>query len=156
MRIELRDQAATQELAGAFGPQLKRGDTLALTGDLGAGKTTFTSDLLKALGSAAQVSSPTFDLVHAYSGGRLPVWHADLYRIENEADLLAIGWDDIVAEAEQGLLIVEWADKFPGFLPADAIWLKFSIDGEGCRSVGCEACDRPGLREVLSHAFSRP
>lgn len=110
---------------------LVAGDTLALVGDLGAGKTQFTKGLVAGLGCTAPVTSPTFTLVHEYTGGRLPVFHFDFYRLESAEELLNIGWDDYLDAA--GVAVVEWADKFPELLPHGTQWWHFSIASDGVR-----------------------
>lgn len=121
----------------AFGAEistgLHAGGTLALVGDLGAGKTHFSKGVVAGLGSSNPVTSPTFTLVHEYSGGRLPVFHFDFYRLESADELLNIGWDDYLDAG--GIVIVEWADKFPNLLPEDAWWFHFSIGEDGRRQV---------------------
>lgn len=106
---------------------LKSGAVLALRGGLGAGKTHFTKGVVAGLGCNAQVTSPTFTLAHEYAGGKLPVFHFDFYRMESEDEVLRIGWDEYLAE--DGVIVVEWPDKFPGLIPADALWLDFQVQG---------------------------
>lgn len=117
--------------AAAF---MRPGAVVALVGGLGAGKTHWTKGLVAGLGSGAEVTSPTFGLVHEYPGGRMPVFHMDFYRLENPEELLALGWDEYLEAG--GVVIAEWADKFPELLPPDAIWLCFSIAADGSRTVG--------------------
>lgn len=105
----------------------------ALTGGLGAGKTHWTKGLVAGLGCAADVTSPTFSLVHEYRGGRLPVLHFDCYRLDRARDLLAIGWDEYLDEP--AVVVVEWADLFPQLLPAATKWLGFSVNPDGTRRV---------------------
>ncbi|KAB2643044.1 MAG: tRNA (adenosine(37)-N6)-threonylcarbamoyltransferase complex ATPase subunit type 1 TsaE [Verrucomicrobia bacterium] len=106
---------------------------VALVGDLGAGKTHWTKGMVAALGCQLDVTSPTFSLVHEYRGGRLDVFHFDFYRLESAADVLALGWDEYLEAG--GLVIVEWADKFPELLPPDAVWLHFSVAADASRTV---------------------
>jgi tRNA threonylcarbamoyladenosine biosynthesis protein TsaE len=108
--------------------RLRGGDVLALTGELGAGKTQWVKGLAAGLGSDATVTSPTFTLIHEYGGGRLPLYHVDCYRLEKPEELLAIGMDDYMDG--RGVLVIEWADKFPELMPATARWVRFKI-GEG-------------------------
>ena len=118
------------ELGAEVGASLSGGDVLALVGDLGAGKTQFVKGLAIGIESADAVTSPTFTLIHEYTGGRIPLLHFDFYRIEFEEELLGIGWDEYL-EARNGIVAVEWADKFPRLLPAEARWLRFEIlDGD--------------------------
>src|SRR3954471_23431999 len=100
------------------------GDVFALIGDLGAGKTQFAKGFVAALGSDAEVTSPTFTLVHEDDGGRCPVYHFDFYRLEQPAAVLALGFDDYLTG--DGICIIEWADKFPQLLPDGAITVDFT------------------------------
>lgn len=114
--------------AGAYlAAHVQGGDAIALVGDLGAGKTTFTAGLVAALG-AGSAQSPTFSLVNEYTGGRLIVWHVDLYRIERERELPELGLDDVFGD-RRGVVLVEWADKFE-VMPRDHLRLELSHDGE--------------------------
>ena len=119
----LSDPAATRAAGARLAAVLRAGDAIALVGDLGAGKTTFVAGLVDALG-AGGAHSPTFALVHRYDGGRLAVWHADLYRIERAAELPELGLDDAV----DGVLIVEWADRFD-VLPRDHLRIELAHAG---------------------------
>jgi tRNA threonylcarbamoyladenosine biosynthesis protein TsaE len=112
---------------------LRSGDILALTGDLGAGKTHLTKGIVRGVGCGDEVSSPTFSLVHEYRGGRLPIFHFDLYRLDDPRELVGIGWEDYL-EAD-GVCIVEWADKFPGALPRGTRWFRLSNETTGTRSI---------------------
>lgn len=105
------------------------GDVWALVGDLGAGKTHFVQGVAVEMGTAGLATSPTFTLVHEYTGGRLPVFHFDFYRLESTSEALALGWEEYLDDGG-GLMLVEWADKFPALLPPGARWLRFEI-GEG-------------------------
>ena len=100
--------AAGREIA----PTLSAGDVLLLSGDLGSGKTAFVRGLAEGLGvSRDEVSSPTFTLIQEYRGGRLTLFHVDLYRIEDSREFDELGLDEI---AEQGVLAIEWAEKLNG------------------------------------------
>lgn len=119
--------------AGAYlAGLIQGGDAIALVGDLGAGKTTFTAGLVAALGGGI-AQSPTFSLVNEYRGGRLIVWHVDLYRIEREGELPELGLDDVFGDP-RGIVLVEWADKFD-VMPRDHLRLELSHDGEARRLV---------------------
>ncbi len=115
----------TLELGRALAAELRRGDVLALAGDLGAGKTHFTKGLAEGLGVEADVTSPTFTLVHEYPGGRLPLVHIDLYRLEEPTEVLGIGLDDYLAG--DGVTVIEWADKFEALMPPDVRWVRFQV-----------------------------
>ena len=119
---------------------LHAGSVLALQGGLGAGKTHFTKGiaeglvegLVEGLNCSPEVTSPTFTLVHEYQGGRLPLYHFDFYRMDSEDEVLRIAWDEYLDE--DGVVVVEWPDKFPGLIPAGATWLSFDHD-DGARIV---------------------
>lgn len=137
MTHEIPTESAMIALGAEIAAGLRAGDVLALSGQLGAGKTHFCKGIVSGLGGdPAQVTSPTFTLVHEYTRGcRLPVYHFDWYRLDSPAELLAVGWDDYLDEAD-GVLLVEWADKFPDLLPPDALWWRFEIEAtSGVRRV---------------------
>lgn len=109
------------------------GAVIALVGGLGAGKTHWTKGFVAALGCPAEVTSPTFALVHEYRGGAFPVFHFDFYRLDQAAELLALGWDEYLDE--NGVTIIEWADKFPELLPPHTRWLGFAVEPDGSRTI---------------------
>ena len=131
--IILPDAEATVAAGREFAAALRAGDVLGLCGDLGAGKTHFVKGLCSGLGAAAEVTSPTFTLIHEYRGGRLPLFHFDLYRLEAEDDLLRIGFDEYLDAG--GVLALEWADKFPALLPPNTRWLRFIHRADGGREL---------------------
>ena len=119
----------TFDLGRRLAASLRRGDVLALAGDLGAGKTQFTQGLAAGLGVESDVTSPTFTLVHEYLGGRIPLFHIDLYRLEDEEEVLGIGLDDYLES--DGVTVIEWADKFEALMPPGVRWIRFRIaDGD--------------------------
>ncbi|WP_277071526.1 tRNA (adenosine(37)-N6)-threonylcarbamoyltransferase complex ATPase subunit type 1 TsaE [Slackia exigua] len=131
----------TQRLAALLAPALEEGDVLLLTGDLGAGKTHFAQGLAAALGIREVPTSPTFTLMSSYEGGRLPLYHFDLYRLDDAAELDDI---DYFATIEgDGVSVVEWADKFCEACPEDHLLLDFSVRSDGVREIGITSA---GLR----------
>lgn len=136
MTHEIDSEAAMLDLGAAVGEKIAPGSILALVGRLGAGKTHFAKGVVRGLGGdEAQVTSPTFTLAHEYSDRmRLPVSHFDFYRLDSADEVLRIGWDDY-AEDGHGVLLVEWADKFPELLPAHTRWWRFEILENGRRRV---------------------
>lgn len=102
-----------------FGQQAKPGQVLALTGDLGVGKTLFTQGLAKGLGIDGPVSSPTFTIVQVYENGRLPFYHFDVYRIADPEEMDEIGFDDYVYG--EGICLIEWAELIEDILPENCI-----------------------------------
>lgn len=137
----LRDAAATEAAGARLAALVRGGDAIALVGELGAGKTTFTAGLVAALGGAG-AHSPTFALVHQYTDGRLIVWHADLYRLEREAELAELGLDEAFGD-RRGIVIVEWADKF-AVMPADhlRVELRHTDGGRALVATGTGARGR--------------
>lgn len=132
LTIDLPDEAATEALAADLAAALVRGDVVALSGGLGAGKTTFARAVIRAFVAdpAAEVPSPTFTLVQTYAGGRFPLAHFDFYRLSSADELDEIGFDDALAE---GAVLVEWPERAPSRLPAERLDLAFEIAGSGRR-----------------------
>lgn len=101
---------------------------ITIEGDLGAGKTTLTRAICRGYGVDAEITSPTFTIVHEYQGARSKVYHLDLYRLENPRELEAIGWDDLLQE--RAVVIVEWPDRAPALMPHGHVPISLShIDG---------------------------
>jgi len=150
--IRLPDEAATTAAGAKLGALVYGGATIALIGDLGAGKTTLVKGLVSALGGAP-ASSPTFSLVNEYAGGRLIVWHIDLYRIEREAELDELGLEEIMGD-NRGICIVEWADRFPRVLPKDYLRLELAHGKWGDYRELTVGGDSPSS-ELLSMRFLR-
>lgn len=117
----------------AYGREASKGDVFALAGDLGAGKTQFVKGFVAGLESSAEVTSPTFVLVHEYGGGRLPVYHFDFYRLENRDAILRLGFDDYIFG--DGVSLIEWADRHPDLIPSHARWLSFELKDENTRVI---------------------
>jgi len=125
-RRTTRSAGATRSLGERLGRLLSAGDVVALVGDLGAGKTQFVRGLCRGTGVPdAEVSSPTFAIVATYRG-RLPVHHADLYRIGDDDELYATGFHDLVGGP--GATVVEWADRVPGALPRERLEIALAHD----------------------------
>lgn len=114
----------TEHIAEAIAKRLKAGDVLCLTGDLGAGKTTFSQFLCRALGVDDYVTSPTFNIMNQYDG-KLPIYHFDVYRIGDESEMDEIGFDEFLYG--NGVCLVEWANMVTSSIPEEAIWLVFSF-----------------------------
>lgn len=113
--------ALTRDELVSWGERLGRAAqaplVVTLAGDLGAGKTTLVQAICRGYGVSEEVTSPTFALVHEYHGGRTPVYHLDLYRLTDPAELTNLGWDELVSE--RALVLVEWPDRAGDRLPAD-------------------------------------
>jgi len=119
----LPDLDATEKLAGTLAGQLDGHDAILLSGDLGAGKTTFARALLRALGVTGEVPSPTFTLVQSYDTPRFSVFHFDLYRLEKPEEMEEIGFDEALAD---GLTLIEWPEKAMSYMPRKRIEMKFA------------------------------
>lgn len=111
-----------QKLAG----KLAAGDVICLSGDLGAGKTLFAQGIAAGLGVDEAVTSPTFTILQIYDGGRLPIYHFDLYRLEDAAQLLDVGFEEYVAT--DGVALIEWADKFTAAMPRERLWIELKAN----------------------------
>ena len=126
--------AAETAAAGSRSAAAARvGDVFGLTGDLGAGKTQFVKGFVAGVESGAEVTSPTFTLVHEYTDGRLPVYHFDWYRLESADAVLRVGLDEYVYG--DGVCVIEWADRFPELLPENTTWISIRITGETERVI---------------------
>lgn len=99
----------TEELGEKLGKTLHGGEIIAFSGGLGAGKTAFTRGMARGLGISMRVTSPTYTIVNEYSGGRLPLFHFDMYRLHSSDDLFEIGWEDYLARG--GVCAVEWSEN---------------------------------------------
>ena len=124
----LRCESATMEAGRELSETLHAGQVLGITGNLGAGKTHLVKGIVAGLGSAADVSSPTFSLVQEYTDGRLPVYHFDFYRLKDAQEVLDIGWDEYLDR--NGVVMVEWAEQFRELMPDDTRWLILEHDQE--------------------------
>jgi tRNA threonylcarbamoyladenosine biosynthesis protein TsaE len=122
--------AETEELARRIAPRLRRGDSIALEGDLGAGKTTLVRAILRALGITDEVPSPSFTLVQEYAAGDLKIAHCDLYRIESPTELDEIGIDETLRD---GVVLIEWPERATARIPADALRIRIDVTGETAR-----------------------
>lgn len=101
----------TEKIGAAIGKIIPAGTVLAYRGDLGAGKTAFTRGLARGLGFTEAVTSPTYTIVNEYLGGRLPLFHFDMYRLSSADDLFDIGWEDYLQRS--GICAVEWSENAP-------------------------------------------
>ena len=125
----------TADLGRSVGRALKGGELLLLSGDLGYGKTVFARGVAVALGVAPEeVTSPSFTLVHEYGGGRLPLFHIDLYRIDAADEEAGSFGIEEIREAG-GVILVEWGEKLPPFLKRGASTIRFHDVGEGSRRI---------------------
>lgn len=127
--IPLPDEAATVRLGQHLARLLRPGDVLLLTGDLGAGKTALARSIIQTLsGAAVEVPSPTFTLVQTYDTDRAPVWHFDLYRLDDPDEVEELGWDEV---RDDGIALVEWPDRLGPLTPKDRLHIALSVTAEG-------------------------
>jgi tRNA threonylcarbamoyladenosine biosynthesis protein TsaE len=125
--------AETEAIGQRFAKDVDAGSVLALKGELGSGKTQFVKGLVAGLGSGAAVTSPTFTILHEYSSGRFLVYHFDFFRLEDRQSVARLGLDDYFFG--DGVSVIEWADRFPEFIPAQARWILFEIKSENTRAI---------------------
>ena len=129
--------AETEAVARRLAEDAGVGSILALQGELGSGKTLFTKGFVAGMGSNTAVFSPTFTIVHEYPNGRLPVYHFDFFRVESRQSLERLGLDDYFFG--DGVSVIEWADRFPEFIPEQARWIRFEIKSENQRAITFQA-----------------
>ena len=128
MTFTTHSAAETEALGERLAARLTGGEVIAYTGDLGAGKTAFTRGLARGLGITDRVTSPTFTIVNEYEGGRLPLFHFDMYRLGSSEELFDIGWEDYLARG--GVCAVEWSERVSDALPGDTIFVDIARTGE--------------------------
>ena len=121
MELISNSPAETEEAGETLARRLTPGAVVAFTGDLGAGKTAFIRGLARGLGVEERVTSPTFTIVNEYLGGRVPLFHFDLYRLGSAEELYDIGWEDYLARG--GVCAVEWSEHAEGAFEEEPIWV---------------------------------
>ena len=154
MRSAVLDEAGLVRWGREVGAVADReGIFVALTGPLGAGKTRLTQAACAGAGVGEAVTSPTYTLVHWYTGSRGPVGHADLYRLRDPSELLAIGWEEL--EAHAGAVFVEWAERAGDELPMDRweVRLEFAAGADAANGDAGRAAD--ALRRVTARGLGR-
>lgn len=135
MEFITHSPAETEAIGAALGKILTPGTILAYRGDLGAGKTAFTRGLARGLGYTDMVTSPTYTIVNEYLGGRLPLFHFDMYRLASSDDLWDIGWEDYLDR--NGICAVEWSENVADAME-DAIVITIHKTGEQSRRIEIE------------------
>ena len=140
MKFVTHSREQTEALGARLADALDGGRVVAFTGDLGAGKTAFVSGMARALGVEERVTSPTFTIVNEYEGGRLPLFHFDMYRLDSADELFHIGWEDYLARG--GVCAVEWSENVAEAIEPDAV--RVSIvrgDGDDDRIITIEGVE---------------
>ena len=135
MQYITNSPAETEAIGAALGKILTPGTIIAYRGDLGAGKTALTRGLARGLGCREVVTSPTYTIVNEYPGGRLPLFHFDMYRLRSSDDLFDIGWDDYLDRG--GVCAVEWSENVDDAME-DAIYITIEKLGEDSRRITLE------------------
>lgn len=124
--------ADTEALGARIARGLQRGGTVALEGDLGAGKTTLARAVLRSLGVSENVPSPTFTLVQTYETDNFPLRHFDWYRVETESELDELGIDEAL---DEGAVLIEWPERATSRVPSDALHVALSVQPSGARQA---------------------
>ncbi len=132
-QVETRSLAETLEFGGRLAHELQQGDVIALSGELGAGKTALVKGIARGLGITVEVTSPTFTLIHEYGGGRLSLFHVDLYRLNTASQALAVGIEDYLNGS--GVTVIEWAERIMSLLPERTIRIRIESIDENRRRI---------------------
>ena len=127
-KIIIKNEKDTRDFGHALADKLRPGQVVALTGDLGTGKTTLTKYIAEGLGVKEIITSPTFTIVQEYKSGRLPLYHFDVYRVYDVDELFEIGYEEYFYG--EGVCIVEWADLIEDIIPEDAIRINIEYGQE--------------------------
>ena len=135
MQYVTKSPAETETIGAALGKIIPAGTVIAYRGDLGAGKTAFTRGLARGLGCTDIVTSPTYTIVNEYLGGRLPLFHFDMYRLASSDDLWDIGWEDYLDR--NGICAVEWSENVDDAME-DALYITIEKLGEETRRITIE------------------
>ena len=147
--------AETQRLGEYLGKLARAGDIFCFEGDLGSGKTCFTQGIGRGLGVADDIHSPTFILANEHRGGRLRLYHLDVYRVHNADEAIGFGLDDYLSD--DSVCVIEWAEKIRKALPAERLWITFQHTGETERRLHFQAAGKRAvelLNEFKQHAVS--
>ena len=147
-KIISRSVKQTLEIGRAIAGYLSRGDIVCLRGELGSGKTCLAKGIAWGLGiKPSRVVSPTFILIHRHDGGRMPLYHFDLYRLESPRDILDLGYEEYFYG--DGLSVIEWPERLKYLLPKDALEIKLSIKGAKQRLFEFSGASGRKLREKI-------
>ena len=141
MEVYSHSEGETEAIGARLAALLTPGAVVAYQGGLGMGKTAFTRGLAAGLGYKGRVTSPTFTIVNEYEGGRLPLFHFDMYRLNSADDLFDIGWEDYLARG--GVCAVEWSEQVADALPEDTIYVRIDRESDTARRITIEGVNLP-------------
>ena len=139
MTVITNSAEETERLGSTLASRVRPGTVLAFTGDLGAGKTTFTRGLARGLGITVPVTSPTYTIVNEYRAGRVPLIHFDMYRLGSPEELFEIGWEDYLAE--KVILAVEWSENVAAAFPPETVYITMEQVGAERRKITITGLD---------------
>ena len=146
-RLILKTPEDTEALGKRLADLLKPGSVVALIGPLGAGKTALTQAVARGLGVTERLSSPTFTVVQEYRSGRIPLYHFDVYRVNDPDDLFELGFEEYLHG--DGACFIEWADLVEDMLPEDTIYIRLDYGGwEEERTCEISGADLPAIKEL--------
>lgn len=137
LSIVTKNYEETQKLGEELGCRLSPGSILALTGELGSGKTTLVQGIGRGLGIRSLIKSPSFVIIHEYSGS-IPLYHFDLYRIAHQEEIFFLGYEDYFYQ-KKGIVVIEWAEKIEELLPAEYLRIELEIVDLSKRKIGLRA-----------------
>lgn len=149
IHVTTESSVQTELLGEVLGTWLQPGDVVLLHGDLGAGKTTLTKGIARALGVQDTVSSPSFALVNEYVLPYLTLYHLDLYRLDDPDELESIGFTDLTS-SDDAIAIVEWPERAGGLLPGRYLLVEVVYTGEGRRTLRISGVPETDWRERLT------
>ena len=142
MKLQSYSEKDTYEIGRSLGEKTAEGSVVSLTGDLGVGKTVFTAGFAKGLGITEPICSPTFTIVQVYEEGRIPLYHFDVYRIDDPDEMYEIGFDEYAYG--NGVCLIEWGEKIEEILPENTIHISIKKDldqGFDFREIDLEGFD---------------
>ena len=148
MKLVSHSENETKEIAKKIAKELKNGDVIILSGDLGSGKTKFTEGFLSYYGLENEISSPTFTIVNEYKKGDINIYHFDVYRIEDLDEFYAIGGEEYFAK---GICVIEWGEIIEQIVPKEHIKITFerNFENENVRTLNIEAYGK-SYEEIIS------
>jgi len=149
--IDISNQIELEAFAKRLGQLVHGGDVICMTGDLGAGKTTFTQAFAKGLDVEDYVTSPTFTLIHEYDG-RVPLYHFDVYRINHVSEMEDLGYEEYFYG--NGVCVIEWASLIEEVLPKDRLWIEIKVTGIESRQI-CVDSTNDYYEEMIKELLDR-